>query len=204
MKTPLKEFQKLAIENYQKENQTKDKELTGFIQMLRYYCVETRTTEIEVLKDDVLYQRVYHLFDKHKDFKLLRLLTLRRRNEIYKLSGVEANITFLKEIIKFPYSMSIFKNLDRNLRILRDVSKNNKMSNGLSNSSVGRKVLMALSGFFLLFFLMQHFVINLFSVVSADLFNEVSHFMGTNGLIQFVMQPVLLVGSLFPFAMGMY
>jgi hypothetical protein len=68
MKTPLKEFQKLAIENYQKENQTKDKELTGFIQMLRYYCVETRTTEIEVLKDDVLYQRVYHLFDKHKDF----------------------------------------------------------------------------------------------------------------------------------------
>ena len=41
-----------------------------------------------------------YLFDKHKDFKLLRLLTLRRRNEIYKLSGVEANITFLKEIIK--------------------------------------------------------------------------------------------------------
>lgn len=41
-----------------------------------------------------------YLFDKHKDFKLLRLLTLRRRIEIYKLSGVEANITFLKEIIK--------------------------------------------------------------------------------------------------------
>ena len=41
-----------------------------------------------------------YLFDKHKDFKLLRLLTLRRRNEIYKLSGIEANITFLKEIIK--------------------------------------------------------------------------------------------------------
>jgi hypothetical protein len=39
------------------------------------------------------------LFDKHKDFKLLRLLTLRRRNEIYKLSGVEANIQFLEEII---------------------------------------------------------------------------------------------------------
>ena len=39
------------------------------------------------------------LFDKHKDFKLLRLLTLRRRNEIYKLSVVEANIKFLEEII---------------------------------------------------------------------------------------------------------
>ena len=39
------------------------------------------------------------LFDKHKDFKLLRLLTLRRRNEIYKLSGVEGNIKFLEGII---------------------------------------------------------------------------------------------------------
>ena len=78
------------------------------------------------------------------------------------------------------------------------------MSNGLSNSSVGRKVLMALSGFFLLFFLMQHFVINLFSVISADLFNEISHFMGTNGLIQFVLQPILIFGFLFHLAMGMY
>jgi len=39
------------------------------------------------------------LFDKHKDFKLLRSLTLRRRNEVYKLSLVEANIKFLEEII---------------------------------------------------------------------------------------------------------
>ena len=78
------------------------------------------------------------------------------------------------------------------------------MSNGLSNSSVGRKVLMALSGFFLLFFLMQHFVINLFSVISADFFNEISHFMGTNGLIQFVLQPILIFGFLFHLAMGMY
>jgi hypothetical protein len=39
------------------------------------------------------------LFDKHKDFKLLRLLTIRRRNEIYKLSGVEGNIKFLEGII---------------------------------------------------------------------------------------------------------
>ena len=39
------------------------------------------------------------LFDKHKDFKLLRSLTLRRRNEVYKLSLVESNIKFLEEII---------------------------------------------------------------------------------------------------------
>ena len=39
------------------------------------------------------------LFDKHKDFKLLRSLTLRRRNEVYKLSLVESNIKFLEKII---------------------------------------------------------------------------------------------------------
>jgi succinate dehydrogenase / fumarate reductase cytochrome b subunit len=78
------------------------------------------------------------------------------------------------------------------------------MSKGFSSSSVGRKVLMALSGFFLMFFLLQHLVINLLSVVSADAFNEVSHFMGTNGLIQFVMQPVLLFGVIFHLFMGIY
>lgn len=63
---------------------------------------------------------------------------------------------------------------------------------------------MALSGFFLMFFLLQHLVINMLSVISADSFNDVSHFMGTNGLIQFVMQPVLLVGVLFHLGMGIY
>tara|TARA_Y100000022_G_scaffold150121_1_gene131842 strand:- start:379 stop:1050 length:672 start_codon:yes stop_codon:yes gene_type:complete len=48
------------------------------------------------------------LFDKHKDFKLLRLLTLRRRNEIYKLSGVEANIKFLEGIIAEIKSSGLF------------------------------------------------------------------------------------------------
>ena len=70
------------------------------------------------------------------------------------------------------------------------------MSKGISNSSIGRKLLMALSGFFLLVFLLQHLVINMFSVLSADLFNEVSHFMGTNGAVQFVLQPILLFGVL--------
>ena len=48
------------------------------------------------------------LFDKHKDFKLLRLLTLRRRNEIYKLSVVEANIKFLEGIIAEIKSSGLF------------------------------------------------------------------------------------------------
>jgi succinate dehydrogenase / fumarate reductase cytochrome b subunit len=69
-------------------------------------------------------------------------------------------------------------------------------------SSIGRKVAMALSAFFLMFFLLQHFAINILSVFSADTFNEVSHFMGTNPLIQFVLQPVLIFGVVFHFVMG--
>ena len=74
----------------------------------------------------------------------------------------------------------------------------------MTQSSVARKFLMALSGFFLMVFLLQHFIINLLSVISADLFNEVSHFMGTNGMVQFVLQPVLLFGVLFHLGMGIY
>ncbi|MFG6686880.1 succinate dehydrogenase cytochrome b subunit [Mariniflexile sp. HNIBRBA6329] len=73
---------------------------------------------------------------------------------------------------------------------------------GFFKSSIGRKVAMALSAFFLMFFLLQHFAINLLSVFSGDLFNEVSHFMGTNWLIQFVMQPILIFGVVFHFVMG--
>ena len=79
-----------------------------------------------------------------------------------------------------------------------------KMSHGISNSSVGRKFLMALSGFFLMFFLAQHLAINSLSLFSKDLFNEVSHFMGTNPLIQFVLQPILIFGVIFHLLMGMY
>ncbi|EMQ95716.1 Succinate dehydrogenase cytochrome b subunit [Xanthomarina gelatinilytica] len=61
---------------------------------------------------------------------------------------------------------------------------------------------MALSAFFLMIFLLQHFAINSLSVFSADAFNEVSHFMGTNWLIQFVMQPILMFGVVFHFVMG--
>jgi hypothetical protein len=39
------------------------------------------------------------IFDKYKDFELYQFLTLRRRNEVYKLDGVDENITFIKEII---------------------------------------------------------------------------------------------------------
>ncbi|OYX24624.1 MAG: succinate dehydrogenase [Flavobacteriales bacterium 32-35-8] len=73
---------------------------------------------------------------------------------------------------------------------------------GFFKSSIGRKVAMALSAFFLMFFLLQHFAINMLSVFSADAFNEVSHFMGTNPLVQFVLQPILIFGVVFHFVMG--
>ncbi len=78
------------------------------------------------------------------------------------------------------------------------------MSNRITTTSIGRKLLMALSGFFLMFFLVQHLAINLLSVISEELFNEVSHFMGTNLLIQFCLQPILLFGVIFHLSMGIY
>lgn len=71
-------------------------------------------------------------------------------------------------------------------------------------TSIARKVLMALSGFFLLFFLLQHFLINFLSVISADAFNSASHFMGTNPIIQFALQPVLIFGVVFHLGMGIW
>ncbi|WP_297806488.1 succinate dehydrogenase cytochrome b subunit [uncultured Polaribacter sp.] len=73
---------------------------------------------------------------------------------------------------------------------------------GFFKSSIGRKVSMALSAFFLMFFLLQHLAINLLSVFSPDTFNEVSHFMGTNPLVQFALQPVLIFAVVFHFVMG--
>ncbi|MGA0272963.1 MAG: succinate dehydrogenase cytochrome b subunit [Flavobacteriaceae bacterium] len=69
-------------------------------------------------------------------------------------------------------------------------------------SSIGRKFAMALSGLFLVIFLTQHFAINITSVFSAALFNELSHFMGNNPLVQFVFQPILILGVLFHFTLG--
>jgi succinate dehydrogenase / fumarate reductase cytochrome b subunit len=73
---------------------------------------------------------------------------------------------------------------------------------GIFNSSIGRKFTMALSALFLMFFLLQHFAINLLSVISPEAFNEVSYFMGTNPFIQYTLQPVLLIGVIYHFIMG--
>lgn len=61
---------------------------------------------------------------------------------------------------------------------------------------------MALSGLFLILFLTQHFVINITSVFSPKTFNVLSHFMGNNAVVQFLLQPLLIAGVLFHFLMG--
>lgn len=72
----------------------------------------------------------------------------------------------------------------------------------LFTSSIGRKFAMALSALFLIVFLLQHFMINFTSVFSEETFNELSHFMGTNPLVQFLLQPILMLGVAFHFIMG--
>lgn len=75
---------------------------------------------------------------------------------------------------------------------------------GLLKSSIGRKFAMALSAFFLMFFLLQHFAINITSLIpdNGETFNTLSHFMGTNPVVQYGLQPVLIFGVVFHFVMG--
>ena len=74
--------------------------------------------------------------------------------------------------------------------------------NQILKSSIGRKIAMAISAFFLMVFILQHFAINIMSVFDPNLFNEISHFMGNNPVVQFVLQPILIFGVIFHFLMG--
>ena len=62
-------------------------------------------------------------------------------------------------------------------------------------SSIGKKVIMSLSGLFLISFLCIHLALNLLMLVdsSGDLFNQGAHFMATNPLIKIV-EPILMLG----------
>ena len=72
---------------------------------------------------------------------------------------------------------------------------------GFLSSSVGRKVVMSLSGLFLITFLLVHLGVNLTLFIGSETFNGASHFMATNPVIQ-VMQYVLAAGFIFHIAMG--
>ena len=69
-------------------------------------------------------------------------------------------------------------------------------------SSIVRKFIMALSGLFLIIFLITHLVINSLTLTSSkDLFNEAAHFMATNPII-YAMQYVLALGFIIHIGMG--
>ena len=73
---------------------------------------------------------------------------------------------------------------------------------GFTSSSIGRKYAMAISAMLLLSFLIVHVSLNLISIFSKDAFNGASQFMGYNPFIQFVFQPILMIGVVFHFVMG--
>lgn len=70
------------------------------------------------------------------------------------------------------------------------------MSNFLT-SSIGKKVIMSLSGLFLISFLCVHLALNLLLIFdnSGELFNQGAHFMATNPIIRIV-EPILGLGFL--------
>lgn len=63
----------------------------------------------------------------------------------------------------------------------------------LLNSSIGRKLIMSLSGLFLIVFLLIHLGANLGLLVGPSTYNAICHFMDTNPVIQ-VMVPILALG----------
>ena len=60
-------------------------------------------------------------------------------------------------------------------------------------SSIGKKLIMSISGFFLMVFLVIHLGANLVTLFGEEAYNTVCHFMDTNPVVQ-IMVPVLAAG----------
>lgn len=75
----------------------------------------------------------------------------------------------------------------------------------LLKSSIGKKIVMGLTGLFLIVFLVVHCGVNslIFMNDGGELFNEAAEFMGTNVLIR-TMEIVLFLGLLFHIFQGLY
>lgn len=72
----------------------------------------------------------------------------------------------------------------------------------LFSSSIGRKYAMAASAMFIVLFLILHVILNSFSIFSAEIYNNVSTWMGYNWIIQAVMQPLLAFALIFHVVMA--
>jgi len=67
---------------------------------------------------------------------------------------------------------------------------------GLLSSSIGKKLLISITGLFLIVFLLVHLGLNitmLFDPVEGTVYNQAAHFMSTNPVIK-VIEPILAIG----------
>ncbi|MDR0668253.1 MAG: succinate dehydrogenase cytochrome b subunit [Prevotellaceae bacterium] len=70
-------------------------------------------------------------------------------------------------------------------------------------SSIGKKLIMSISGFFLMVFLLVHLAANLASLFGEEAYNAICHFMDTSVFIQ-IMVPVLASGFIIHMLFGLY
>jgi len=66
--------------------------------------------------------------------------------------------------------------------------------NGIFSSSIGKKLIMSITGLFLMIFLLVHLTVNLMLLLGdGKAFNFAAHFMATNSVIK-VVEPILAIG----------
>jgi len=66
--------------------------------------------------------------------------------------------------------------------------------NGIFSSSIGKKLIMSISGLFLMMFLLVHLIVNLMLLVgNGEAFNRAANFMATNPAIK-IIEPILAIG----------
>lgn len=70
-------------------------------------------------------------------------------------------------------------------------------------TSVGRKLVVAVSGLFLIVFLVVHLVVNLTLLAGPETYNTVAHWMGTNPAV-LAMRPFLALGLLVHIGVSLY
>ena len=71
------------------------------------------------------------------------------------------------------------------------------------SSSLGRKVFMAITGAFLVIFMLLHLTLNLFVLGGEESYNAMTHFMALP-FIKYGLQPVLALGFIIHIIYGLY
>jgi hypothetical protein len=67
MKFKTKEFRELTIAKLRNGLTNQDKDVSGFLKLVKYYSIDTNRTEFEVIYDDKLYNIACGLYEKHRE-----------------------------------------------------------------------------------------------------------------------------------------